>query len=105
MNTYTDLREIATWIGYEWAMPLRACETNWHKDIPALKVSERDPLRVVHKCARTELVWLHARNLHNCLFEPPHGDDVSVVQFLDPAACNVWNKRQDLLPTSLSPTV
>jgi hypothetical protein len=37
-----------------------ATETDWHKNIPALGVVERDPLRVVHLRARTELVWLHA---------------------------------------------
>jgi hypothetical protein len=52
--------EIAHCIGYEWAMLLGTAETDWHKNIPALGVVERDPLRVVHLHARTELVWLHA---------------------------------------------
>jgi hypothetical protein len=56
----SHLREIAHCIGYEWAMLFGATETDWHKNIPALGVVERDPLRVVHLRARTELVWLHA---------------------------------------------
>jgi hypothetical protein len=111
VNRSPDLREIANKIGYEWAMLLGACETNWHTDIPALVVSKRDPLRVVHKCARTELVWLHARVLHGCLFNKPRifnkpgNDDLFITLFLDPPASADWNFKSDLRPEYLCPTV
>jgi len=59
----SELREFAHDIGYEWAMVLGASETDWHKIVDVL--AERAPLRAVHNYARTELVWLHARNLHD----------------------------------------
>jgi hypothetical protein len=101
------LHKIAHHIGYEWAMLLGAAATSWHSQdtIRALKVSERNPLRVVHLHARTELVWLHARALHDCLFKPRRGDDVEVDLFLDAHARTQWNNRNDLIAEHLCPTV
>jgi hypothetical protein len=98
------LSEIAHDIGYEWAMLLGAAETDWHLDVP--NMPERNPLRVVHLHARTELVWLHARVLHDCLFkEPRRPDDVSVLPFLDNPARTDWNNTNNLRPEHLCPTV
>jgi len=63
----TDLRAIAGRVGYEWTMMLGAADTSWHLDttLQTLNhVPEKAPLRVVHSHARTELVWLHARELY-----------------------------------------
>ena len=91
------LEEIAHHIGYEWAMMLGACQTEWHveKSIGALNVSKRDPLRVVHLHSRTELVWLHARVLYGFLFveSQRYKDDLRVKEFLTEPNRSKWNRK------------
>jgi hypothetical protein len=93
----TDLRAIAGRVGYEWTMMLGAADTSWHLDmtLQALNLPEKAPLRVVHSHARTELVWLHARELYAFLFirPDPKSDDLSVTSFLDGQARQDWGKK------------
>lgn len=92
-----ELRNIAHHIGYEWAMLLGACDTEWHK-IGNLR--RRSPLRVVHEHARTELVWLHARVLYDFLFKQGQGT-VQVIEFLEPKKCREWRREKHWKPEIL----
>ena len=105
----TDLRAIAGRVGYEWTMMLGAADTSWHLDttLQTLNLPEKAPLRVVHSHARTELVWLHARELYAFLFikPDPKSDDLSVTSFLDDQARQDWGKKEGLRGEDLCPTL
>jgi hypothetical protein len=91
-NAVNELHQIAHHIGYEWAMFLGATETSWHEHAPE---APRAPLHVVHKHARTELVWLHARILFDFLFKfKRRKNDLYVGDFLEGDAFKDWYREE-----------
>jgi len=97
--TADELKAIAGRIGYEWAMFLGACETDWHRHAPD---ALREPLRVVHLHARTELVWLHARGLYDFVFRRSRRKgDLDIGEFLEGNAAIDWKARDaaDICPS------
>jgi hypothetical protein len=95
MRQNERLFKIANRVGYEWAMLLGACNTEWHET-----VNLPQPLRVVHEHARTELVWLHARVLYDFLFKQGKGT-LRATEFLEPKASREWRREKCWKPVTL----
>lgn len=101
-RTNSDLENAAGHVGYEWAMLLGSRQSDWHK-LPAHSDSFKD---LANKHARTEVVLLHARLLHDFLFRPPdHSDDVSAVDFLENGAAQEWESDRENLKHKFCPYI
>ena len=95
-----ELKQGASYVGYEWAVMAGARLVDWHKDVP----EDKSFHAIVSHSARTELILLHARALYDFLFYPtPRDDDVISIDVLGVNNARTWednrgNNCQKLCP-------